>query len=86
MTILFVLGVIVLLLQTFISFLAYPIGALFLYYSAILFLVIWLKENFGKKALSIIIWVLFLVPIVWLLSAPASLFNLLMPKLNIDMR
>lgn len=86
MTLLFVLGVILLLLQTFISFLAYPIGAFFLYYSAILFLVIWLKESFGKKALSIIIWVLFLVPIIWVLSAPESLFNLLMPKLNIDMR
>ena len=86
MTLLFILGVIVVLLQTLISFLAYPIGALFLYYSAILFLVIWLKENFGKKALSIIIWVLVLIPIIWLLSAPESLFNLLMPTLNLDMK
>lgn len=86
MAILFVSVVVALLLQTFISFMAYPIGALFLYYSAILLLIALLKEKFHKKALSVIVWTLVLAPIAWLLSAPESLINLLMPKLNIDMR
>lgn len=86
MAILFVSGVITLLLQSFISFMAYPIGALFLYYSVILVLVTGLKKNLGRNVLLMIIWILVLAPIAWLLSAPESLFDLLMPKLNIDMR
>jgi len=86
MALFFISGVIALSLQTLISFIAYPIGALFLYYSALLLLITFLKAHSGSTVLSIIIWVLVLAPIAWVLLAPENLFNSLTPKLNLDMR
>src|SRR5690606_13217590 len=84
--ILFVSGIVALLLQSLISFIVYPIGVLFFYYVVILLLASSLKDQFTKIIISIIICILLVTPIIWILIAPEYLFDLLMPKLNIDMK
>jgi len=86
-TTLSICGVVALILQSLVSFLIYPIGALFLYYLVILLLVTSLKNQFNKKFIPIVIWILVLIPVIWLLIAPEYLlFDLLMPNLHIDMK
>lgn len=76
-----------LFLQSFASFIIYPVGALFCYYLMMLLLITSLKGNFVNIIVSLIIWTLILMPIIWLLIAPEYLlFDLLMPKLDIDMK
>ncbi|MGS2764784.1 hypothetical protein [Sinomicrobium sp. M5D2P9] len=84
-TILFISGLIVLSFQSLVSFIAYPVGALFLYYLVLLLAINSLKIQCSKAIVFTIIWILFLTSIIWLLMAPGQLFNLLMPDLNIDM-
>lgn len=87
LALLFICGLIALWLQSFVTIIAYPIGALFFYYLTILLFAPSLKDQFTKKIVWITFCFLILMPIVWLLIAPEYfLFNLLMPKLNMDMK
>jgi hypothetical protein len=72
--------------QNIISLIAVPTGILFAYYLIVFFLISILKERSSNQILSIIVWVLFFVPLLWLLIEPYGLFELLTPKINLDMK
>ncbi|WP_291870415.1 hypothetical protein [Maribacter sp.] len=83
---LFIATLVMLMFQNMVSLIAMPTGILFVYYLVVFFLISFLKERRSNQVLSIIVWLLFLVPLLWLLVDPYSLFELMMPKINLDMK
>ena len=84
--ILLVITVIMLSFQSVVSVLAVPAGVLFFYYLVVFILISFLKEQKSNQILFIVVWGLFLSPILWMLISPEHLFNLITPKLYLDMK
>ncbi|QFZ55503.1 hypothetical protein FEZ18_12170 [Oceanihabitans sp. IOP_32] len=83
---LLVATIVLVMLQSLITLVAVPTSILFGYYLMVLFLISILKKQPSNQILALIVWVLFLTPLLWLLIDPYSLSELLMPKMNIDMK
>ena len=84
--ILFIITLILVAFQSLVSIIAIPTGIFFIYYLIVLFLISILNKQNPKQALLIIIWVLFLVPLLWCLINPESLFDFVTPNLHLDMK
>jgi hypothetical protein len=54
--------------------------------AVVYFLISLLKEPHPNLILPIIVWVLYLLPLLWLLIDPYGLSELMMPKINLDMK
>lgn len=78
--------IVLVMFQSLISLVAVPTAILFAYYLMVYFLIVLLKKHQTNQFLLILIWVLFLTPLLWLLIDAYGFSELLMPKMNIDMK
>lgn len=86
LVLLFVTALILISFQSIVSIIAVPISILFMYYLIVLSFASVLNKKNSNQVLLILIWILFLTPLLWCLINPESLFNILTPKINLDMK
>ena len=86
LVLLFVATLILISFQSIVSIIAVPTSIFFVYYLIVYSLTSILNKQQLNQVLLILIWVLFLTPLVWCLINPESLFNIVTPKINLDMK
>jgi hypothetical protein len=86
LVLLFVSTLVLISFQSIVSIIAVPTGILLGYYLLVLLLIGFYNKRDSNDFLLILIWSLFLIPIISFLLSPEGLFNLITPKIILDMK